>query len=148
LVSVLVTKKGKDTEIISVSLPETTARQVDRLVHEKGYPSRSELVREAVRGLIKTDQRLADLEGDIDGVMILLYDQKASRDVSSVRHSNMNLIKSFLHTDFADHSCSVHDDTCKCCEVILFSGDAAQVRAVHNSFRTIKHVEESLVFLA
>jgi metal-responsive CopG/Arc/MetJ family transcriptional regulator len=60
----------------------------------------------------------------------------------------MNLIKSFLNTDFADNSCSVHDDTCKCCEVILFSGDAAQVRAVHNSFRTIKHVEESLVFLA
>ncbi len=142
------TKKGKDTEIISVSLPGSTAREIDRLVEEKGYPSRSELVREAVRGLIKADQRLADLEGTIEGVIILLYDHKASREVSDVRHANMNLIKSFMHTDFADHTCAVHEDTCKCCEVLLFSGDAAQVRRVHNALRTTKHVEESLVFLA
>ncbi len=143
-----VTKKGKDIEIISVSLPEKTARQLDNLVKEKGYPSRSELVREAVRGLIKADQRLADLEGDIDGVIILLYDHKASREVSDVRHANMHLIKSFMHTDFTDHTCSVHEGACKCCEVLLFSGDAEEVRNVHDAFRTTKHVDESLVFLA
>jgi CopG family nickel-responsive transcriptional regulator len=143
-----VTKKGKDTEIISVSLPGSTARELDRLVAEKGYPSRSELVREAVRGLIKADQSLNDQEGVVDGVMILLYDHKASREVSDVRHANMHIIKSFMHTDFADHTCSVHEDACKCCEVLMFSGDAAAVRRVHNSFRTTKHVEECLVFLA
>ncbi|UCC92487.1 MAG: CopG family ribbon-helix-helix protein [Thermoplasmata archaeon] len=142
------TKKGKDTEIISVSLPESTAREVDRLVEEKGYPSRSELVREAVRGLIKSDQQLADLEGEVDGVMILVYDHKASREVGDVRHANMSIIKSFMHTDFADHTCSVHEDACKCCEVLLFSGDVEQVRRVHNAFRTTKHVDEAMVFLA
>jgi CopG family nickel-responsive transcriptional regulator len=143
-----VTKKGKDTEIISVSLPESTAREVDRMVEDKGYPSRSELVREAVRGLIKADQRLADLEGNVDGVMILLYDHRASREVSDVRHGHMGIIKSFMHTDFADHSCSVHEDACKCCEVLLFSGDANELRRVHTAFRTTKHVEECIVFLA
>ncbi len=142
------TKKGKDTEIISVSLPGSTARELDRLVSEKGYPSRSELVREAVRGLIKADQRLNDQEGVVDGVMILLYDHKASREVSDVRHANMHIIKSFMHTDFTDHSCSVHEDACKCCEVLMFSGDASEVRKVHDAFRTTKHVDESLVFLA
>ncbi|NIP33503.1 MAG: ribbon-helix-helix protein, CopG family [Thermoplasmata archaeon] len=142
------TKKGKATEIISVSLPESTAREVDRLVDEKGYPSRSELVREAVRGLIRADQRLADVDGEVDGVIILLYDHKASREVSDVRHANMHIIKSFMHTDFSDHSCSVHEDACKCCEVLMFSGPAVEVRRVHDAFRTTKHVEESLVFLA
>jgi CopG family nickel-responsive transcriptional regulator len=142
------TRKGKDTEIISVSLPETTARELDKLVKEKGYPSRSELVREAVRGLIQSNLDLAEMEGEVDGVMILLYDHKASRDVSEIRHANMHLVKSFMHTDFADHTCSVHEDTCKCCEVLLFSGDAEHLRAMHNEFRTSKHVEESLVFLA
>lgn len=142
------TRKGKETEIISVSLPESTARELDRMVAEKGYPSRSELVREAVRGLIKADQRLWDVEGEVDGVMILLYDHKASREVSEVRHAHVDLFKSFMHTDFADHTCSVHEEACKCCEVLLFSGNAAQVRAVHDAFRTTKHVEESMVFLA
>ena len=142
------TKKGKDTEIISVSLPGTTAREMDRMVEEKGYPSRSELVRDAVRGLIKADQRLADMEGTIEGVIILLYDHKASREVSDVRHANMHLIKSFMHTDFVDHTCPVHEDTCKCCEVLLFSGPAKDVRKVHDAFRTTKHVDESMVFLA
>jgi len=143
-----VTKKGKDTEIISVSLPVSTAREVDRMVEVKGYPSRSELVREAVRGLIKADQLLEEVEGDIDGVMILLYDHKASLEVSDVRHANMHLFKSFMHTDFANHTCSVHENACKCCEVLIFSGEAAEVRKVHNAFRTTRHVEESLVFLA
>jgi len=142
------TRKGKGTEIISVSLPEGTARELDRMVAEGGYPSRSELVREAVRGLIKANQRMADLEGEVDGVMILLYDHKASREVGDIRHANMGLFKSFMHTDFADHSCSVHEDACKCCEVLLFSGDARQVRDVHDALRAVKHLEESLVFLA
>ena len=142
------TRKGKDTEIISISLPESTAKEVDRLVDEMGYPSRSELVRDAVRGLIQDRLELARMEGKIDGVMILLYDNKAAREVSEIRHSNMHLFKSFMHTDFADHTCSVHDSACKCCEILLFSGDAEEIREVHNRFRTTKHVEESLVYLA
>lgn len=142
------TRKGKDTEIISVSLPESTAREMDRLVADAGYPSRSELVRDAVRGLIQSKLELANLEGTVEGVMILLYDHKASREVSDIRHANMHLIKSFMHTDFDDHSCSVHEKACKCCEVLMFSGDAQDVRRLHDAFRTTKHVEESLVFLA
>ena len=113
-----------------------------------GHPSRAELVRDAVRGLIKDRLELARMEGSIDGVLILLYDNKAAREVSDIRHSNMHLFKSFMHTDFADHTCSVHDGACKCCEILLFSGDAEAIREVHNRFRSAKHVEESHVFLA
>jgi CopG family nickel-responsive transcriptional regulator len=142
------TRKGKDTEIISISLPEGVAKELDRLVVDLGYPSRSELVREALRDFLRSKREMEGLEGPVDGVMILLYDHKASRTVSEVRHANMHLFRSFIHTDFEDHSCSVHDDTCKCCEVLLFSGDALQLRRVHDRFRATKHVEESLVFLA
>jgi CopG family nickel-responsive transcriptional regulator len=142
------TKKGKDTEILSISLPEGVASEMDRLVAELDYPSRSELVREAIRDFIRAKREMDGVEGTIDGVMILLYDNKAAREVSEIRHSNMHLFKSFMHTDFADHTCSVHDGACKCCEILLFSGDAEAIRQVHNRFRTTKHVEESLVYLA
>lgn len=142
------TRKGKDTEIISISLPEGVATEVDRLVQDLEYPSRSELVREALRAFIRSNREVEGVEGDVDGVMILLYDHKAAREVGEVRHANMHLFKSFMHTDFEDHSCPVHEDACKCCEVLLFSGDARDVRRVHDRLRTTKHVEESLVFLA
>lgn len=142
------TKKGKDTEIISISLPQGVAKEMDRLVVDQEYPSRSELVREALRDFIRAKREMEGVEGAVDGVMILLYDHKASRTVSDIRHGSMHLFKSFMHTDFEDHSCSVHDDACKCCEVLLFSGDARELRRVHERFRTTKHVEESLVFLA
>ena len=74
------TKKGKDTEIISVSLPTSTAMEMDGLVGEMGYPSRSELVRDAVRALIKSKLDMESLEGTIEGVMIILYDHKAAQD--------------------------------------------------------------------
>ena len=142
------TRKGKGTEIISISLPETTAKEVDDLVEEMGYPSRSELVRDAVRALIKSKMDLERLDGTVEGVMILLYDHRASQDVSDVRHANMHLFRSFMHSDFDASSCEVDERSCKCCEVLLFSGPAEDLRAAHNRFRTIKHVEESLVFLA
>ena len=142
------TRKGKDTEIISISLPEGVATEVDRLVRDLEFPSRSELVREALRAFIRSSREVDAVEGDVDGVMILLYDHKAAREVGEVRHGNMHLFKSFMHTDFEDHSCAVHEDACKCCEVLMFSGDAREVRRVHHRFRTTKHVEESLVFLA
>lgn len=142
------TKKGKDTEIISISLPQGVAKEMDRLVVDLEYPSRSELVREALRDFIRSKKEMDGVEGDVDGVMILLYDHKASLVVSDIRHANMHLFKSFMHTDFEDHSCNIHDAACKCCEVLLFSGDAREVRRVHDRFRANKHVEESLLFLA
>ena len=142
------TRKGKDTEIISISLPGTVAKEMDNLVDEMDYPSRSELVREAMRGFIRSKREMEGLDGTVEGVMILLYDHKAAKEVSDVRHANMHLFKSFMHTDFDEHSCSVHDHACKCCEVLLFSGDAEEVRSVYTRLRTTKHVEESLVFLA
>ena len=142
------TRKGKGTEIISVSLPEATAKAVDRLVTEMGYPSRSELVRDAVRGLIRGRSELANQQGKVEGVLILLYDHKAAREVSEVRHAHMHLFKSFMHTNFSEHTCNMHKDDNKCCEVLMFSGDAEEVSTVHNALRTTKHVEESLIFLA
>ena len=142
------TKKGKDTEIISVSLPNGVASEMDRLVQELAYPSRSEFVREALRSFIRDKEGLDGREGVIEGVMILLYDHKASREVSEVRHESMHLFKSFMHTDFDDHTCPVHEDACRCCEVLMFSGDADELRTVHQRFRNIRHVEASLVFMA
>jgi metal-responsive CopG/Arc/MetJ family transcriptional regulator len=143
-----VTKKGKDTEIISVSLPESTAEEMDELVGEMGYPSRSELVRDAVRALIKSKQDMESLEGTVEGVMILLYDHKAAHDVSEIRHNHMGLFRSFMHSDFDSRDCGPDEVACKCCEVLMFSGGAQDVRKARNSFRTTKHVEQSLVFLA
>jgi metal-responsive CopG/Arc/MetJ family transcriptional regulator len=142
------TRKGKDIEIISVSLPKKTVDEVDAVIAELGYPSRSELVRDAIRALIKSKEELDKLEGQIEGVLTILYDHRASQEVSNIRHDNMHIFRSFMHSDFSNETCRVGDKGCMCCEVLMFSGDADTVREAYYKLRSIKHVVESTLFVA
>jgi len=142
------TRRGKDVEIVSVSLPPGTVREMDRAVKEVGYPSRSELVRDAVKGLLRSKVELEGVQGHIEGAIILLYDHEAEVDVGTVRHEHMAVFTSFMHTELEcregmDGQCPRH-----CCEVLMFSGDAVDVRSAHNRLKGTKHVTEVLVFIA
>ncbi len=142
------TRKGKDLEIVSVSLPGGTVREMDRCVVEVGYPSRSELVRDAVKGLLRSKVELESLRGHIEGALILLYDHEAEVAVSDIRHEYMHVFTSFMHSDITCRPGPGGPRPRMCCEVLMFSGDAAQVREAHNRLKGIKHVAEIMVFVA
>lgn len=142
------TRKGKDLEIVSVSLPQGTVKDVDRAVADIGYPSRSELVRDAIRGLLKSKSELDSLGGHIEGVIILIYDHGASKQVSDVRHEHMDIFMSFMHSDLRGRAPSGGGDGHKCCEVLMFSGDATEVREAYNQLRSVKSVEDATLYVA
>jgi len=142
------TRKGKDVEIVSVSLPPGTVREMDRAVEEVGYPSRSELVRDAVKGLLRSKVELEAVQGHIEGAIILLYDHDAEVDVGAIRHEHMAVFSSFMHSELTCRQGRGGECPRHCCEVLMFSGDAADVRAAHNKLKGTKHVTEVLVFIA
>jgi len=142
------TRKGRDLEIVSVSLPQGIVRDVDEAVSDTGYPSRSELVRAAIRGLLKSKAELDAIEGHIEGVIILLYDHAASKQVSDVRHDHMDIFSSFMHSDLGERAQPRGGGGHRCCEVLMFSGDAAEVREAYNGLRSLKSVEDTLLFIA
>ena len=114
------------TSIVSVSLPKRLAREMDDAAEDLGYASRSELVRDAVRGFLSRLHTLEGAQGHLEGVITLLYDHGRGARVSEVRHRYMGLFRSFMHSDFAS-------DRCTCCEVLVFSSHRVEGSAVRIS---------------
>ena len=135
----MMTDKG--ASVISISLPGRTVSEMDNARSEMGYVSRSELVRDALREFMRKKSVLDDMDGKVEGVMIILFDHGSDDRVSSVRHRHMGTIRSFMHSDFdMDHA--------TCCEVMMFSGDASDVRQAHNELKAVKGVDEAYIFIA
>lgn len=135
------TRSREPVEIISVSVPESLLQDMGRAMVEGGYTSRSELVRDALRAFLKNRTHLDDCHGIIQGVITLLYWPVSAGRLSAVRHRYMHLFRSFVHSDFDTSSAP-------CCEVLLFSGEAAVVRQACNELQSVKGVEESHIYIA
>ena len=130
----------KGTRIISLSLPEETLSGIDEAVKEIGYTSRSEMVRDAVRSFLREKAEVSKLRGHINGTLMLVYDHECAARVSKVRHRHMSVFKSFMHADF--------DGGDDCCEVLMFCGEAEEVRDSYNQLSSLVGVKEARIFLA
>lgn len=133
-------KGANGTRIVSLSLPDTILNDIDRAVDDIGYSSRSELVRDAVRAFLREKSEVSKLEGHINGVLMLVYDHECAAQVSEVRHKHMGVFKSFMHADF--------DGGDDCCEVLMFCGEADDVKISYNQLSTLVGVKEARIFLA
>ncbi|MDD4308612.1 MAG: CopG family ribbon-helix-helix protein [Thermoplasmata archaeon] len=131
---------AKGSKIISLSLPGDILSGIDSAVQEIGYTSRSEMVRDAVRSFLRERSELAKLRGHINGVLMLVYDHDCAAQVSDVRHRHMSVFKSFMHADF--------DGGDDCCEVLMFCGDADDVRESYDRLSALVGVKEARIFLA
>lgn len=135
------TSKNKDIEILSFSVPKQAVRDIEELTKEIGYSNRSELIRDAIRLLMKSKVEIDSLEGRVEGVIITLYKHSAEVEVSDIRHKNMDLIKSFMHTDFNERSKT-------CCDVLIFSGESGRIKELAFALEVVKNVNEVKMFLA
>ena len=131
---------AKRARIVSLSFTDEILGEMDAATEKIGYSSRSELVRDAVRAFLKEKAEVSKLEGHIDGVMMLVYDHNSAAQVSEVRHRHMSVFKSFMHADF-----DAGDD---CCEVLMFCGEAGEVKESYNQLSTLVGVKEARIFLA
>lgn len=134
-------RNKRDLNIISISLPEKISRDMDSTITKMGYMSRSELIRDAVRDFLKDVGKLDELKGNIEGVVTLLFNHDCGQKISEVRHKYIRIFKSFMHSDF-------DIDDCSCCEVLIYSGNAREVRKAFYELRSIKGVEEAGIYIA
>jgi len=133
--------KKNGTEIMSFSLPRELVVKLDALSKTIGYSTRSELIRDGVRLLMKEHEKVESLSGRVEGVIIMLYDHSAEMKVSELRHNYTDIFRSYTHSDFDMKS---H----RCCEILVFSGDAERVREAIHGLQAVRNVDELKVFLA
>ena len=124
-----------DLSRIGVSLPSNLLTSFDKILNTRGYSSRSEGIRDAIRSYIRYYKWMADMTGIRQGVITIVYDHHQRgliAAITDIQHDYMELIQASLHS---------HVSHTRCVEVLLVRGDAKEVKEVAERLMEQKGVE-------
>jgi CopG family nickel-responsive transcriptional regulator len=123
---------------IGVSLPEKLLGRFDEIILQRGYSSRSEGIRDAIRNYIVHYEWMSDVQGERVGVITLVYSHSQRglvENITEIQHDYGTIIQSSLH---------VHLDHENCLEVVVLRGDGQEVKKAAErmmSLKGVKHVK-------
>jgi CopG family nickel-responsive transcriptional regulator len=123
-----------------ISIEPELLAAFDTLIAAKGYPSRSEALRDLIRDLL-VRERWESGHDPVVGAITLIYDHHAwllEEKLTDLQHTYCSLI------DCATH---VHLDERHCVQVIIVHGPADQVRALANALSVLKGVKHAQLAL-
>jgi CopG family nickel-responsive transcriptional regulator len=118
-----------------VSLPSDLLDRFDGIISERGYSSRSEAIRDAIRNYIVNYKWMTEVEGERIGVLSLVYehDQRGlTDDLTEIQHAHMGLITSSVH---------LHLDHDNCLEIIMLHGEGKSIKEVAETLMALKGVK-------
>ena len=124
-----------DLSRIGVSLPSNLLNEFDKILNTRGYSSRSEGIRDAIRTYIRYHKWMAEVTGMRQGVITLVYDHHQRglvAAITDIEHEFMGLIQASLHS---------HVSHTRCVEVLLVKGEAQDVKTVAERLMAQKGVE-------
>ncbi|HIE32339.1 MAG TPA: nickel-responsive transcriptional regulator NikR [Methanosarcinales archaeon] len=120
---------------IGVSLPDNLLTKFDDILAKRGYSSRSEGIRDAIRSYIRYYEWTSEVKGGRVGVISLTYNhnQRGLVDaLADIQHKHLDVIRSSLH---------MHVDEEMCLEVVVLQGDVSEVRDVAEGLMALKGVQ-------
>ncbi|HUW68508.1 MAG TPA: nickel-responsive transcriptional regulator NikR [Candidatus Nanoarchaeia archaeon] len=109
---------------IGISLPESLLEKFDVIIKNRGYSSRSEGIRDAIRGYIRYYDWMSSIEGERVATITLAYNhkQKGVEDVlGNIQHKYLDIIRSTVH---------VHLENENCMEVIILEGEGKKIKEI------------------
>jgi len=125
----------QDLARIGVSLPENLLERFDEIIKKRGYSSRSEGIRDAIRGYIRYYAWMSEVEGERVGTISLVYDHNQRGLVNSlleIEHEFSGMIRSSIH---------MHINHDMCLEVLMVRGEGRDVKAVTEKIMTLRGVK-------
>jgi len=118
--------------IVSMSLSPQMLKRFDAVLRRRGYPSRSEAVREAMREFIDAAEwGLEDGENTL--ILSMLYEKDAPRGELLALQHRFPEIRTMLHT---------HLDEVNCLELLVAEGSNARLKEMIERVRRIKAVKQ------
>jgi CopG family nickel-responsive transcriptional regulator len=126
-----------DTELsrIGISLPKNLLDKFDDIITYRGYSSRSEGIRDAIRSYITYYKWMSDVTGERQGVITMIYDHDQRgllTTLTDIQHEFMGLIQASLHSHVT------HD---RCLEIILVRGEGSDIKTLAERLMSQKGVE-------
>ncbi|HEY3422389.1 MAG TPA: nickel-responsive transcriptional regulator NikR [Methanocellaceae archaeon] len=132
----------KELMRIGVSLPDNLLDRFDEIIKKRGYSSRSEGIRDAIRSYIIHYEWMNEVEGDRIGIISLIYDHDQRGLVSNLMEIE------HLYTDLIRSSVHVHLDESNCLEIIALQGEGKRVKEIAEkmmALKGVKHVKLSTI---
>jgi CopG family nickel-responsive transcriptional regulator len=123
---------------IGVSLPSNLLNKFDTIIRGRGYSSRSEGIRDAIRGYIIEYEWMERESGEEIGTITYIYDHSQrglGDELTNVQHQFLGMIRTSTH---------IHLDEENCFEIIVMKGDAKKIKSLAEdimSLRGVKHVK-------
>jgi CopG family nickel-responsive transcriptional regulator len=125
----------QDLSRIGVSLPENLLVKFDDIITKRGYSSRSEGIRDAIRGYIRYYDWMSEVQGERIGILSMTYDHSQRGLVTSlldIEHEFSEITRSAVHVHIS------HDE---CMEVLILQGDGKEVKAIAERIMSLKGVK-------
>ncbi|MEJ2280641.1 MAG: nickel-responsive transcriptional regulator NikR [Candidatus Bathyarchaeota archaeon] len=121
---------------VGVTFPPELLKDLDQVIQEIGYDSRSKAIQDAVTSFV-TEQRLLHKEqGKKAGVLVMVYDHDVKGledDLIESQHHHRDVINSVLHVHLSDK---------ECLEAIAVKGNAEDIRSLAQELTTRKGVKQ------
>lgn len=120
---------------IGVSLPANLLNKFDMIIRGRGYSSRSEGIRDAIRAYIVEYEWMERETGEEIGTITYIYDHNQrglSDELTEAQHQCIDMIKSATH---------IHLDDENCFEVVVLKGDAKKIKALAERIMSLKGVK-------
>jgi CopG family nickel-responsive transcriptional regulator len=121
------------TRRFTISLPAALMDELDRRIVAQGYDSRSELVRDLIRGQLVRDE-WEKIDGEVHGVLTICYDHHR-RELKDRLHRIQH--RHYVHILCNTH---VHLDHDNCLETIILRGTPAEIERMALAIRGLKGV--------
>ena len=122
-----------------ISLDQKLLKKFDRLIKHKGYQTRSEAIRDLIRGSLVQEEE--DAGGEVAGTITLVYShdtRELTDTLTEIQHEHHSLVLSTMH---------IHLDGHNCLEVLVVKGRSSDVKKVAHRLigtRGVKHGKLSI----
>ncbi len=124
-----------DLSRIGISLPSHLLEMFDNIISARGYSSRSEGIRDAIRSYITYYRWMADVKGERQGVITMIYDHEQRgllQTLTDIQHEFSTTIQASLHS---------HITKDRCLEIILLRGEGEVIKGLAERLMAQKGVE-------
>lgn len=129
----LIKKSGQNVARISISLPDLLQLELDAMVQERGYESRSKAVSDMLRQSLIEHKRQTS-EETLVGTITILYMNSTKglqEKLADLQYQYLDEVISSLHVNLADK---------KTMEVMLVQGSAKKVQKIADEMITLRGV--------
>jgi CopG family nickel-responsive transcriptional regulator len=121
---------------VGVTFPPDLLRDLDKIVSDMGYKSRSKAIHDTVRTFVNEQKWLTDITGDKVGSITMIFNHEMrglESDLTNTQHQFKSIICSSMH---------VHISEDKCLETIVVKGGADQIKHLVEKLKARRGVEE------